>query len=476
MDKVFKEQESMGIIERINNLPEFIREHPNHSFLPHMGIFKMDRETTKCRIVYLSNLCQQDSSKPSISHNQAIYSGPNLNQKLSSAILHLRFGQKLLCFDLCKAFNNLALNDTDSNRLLCLWFRNVEKLYFTVVGYRNLRLSFGLRCSPALLLLALYKILILDVDCDDSKLLQLKKMIYQLCYMDNCAVAYDSSEELLWAYQQLESIFEPYKFYLQQYISNDFALQDHIDNEISTETNEKVKLLGLSWDRKQDSLSTKPISLNIQARTKREVLQSIASQYDLFNFNGPILNRSRLFLHQLQCNKDLGWDKELDADVRRQWRNIAKQANAASVAEIPRVFGSREDTYRLLAFSDSSKQMFGVVIYIQNIPTGKVSFVFAKNRIVNKQMESKSMPSLELQGITLAVEEITSLYEELSGISCTMPIKISELIVYSDSFVALSWVVKIQPIASLAAYLSSSLKKLTTFQVPNFCLMRQKVS
>ena len=343
-----------------------------------MGIFKMDRKTTKCRIVYLSNLCQQDSSKHFINHNQAIYSGPNLNQKPSSAILHLRFGQKLLCFDLCKAFNNLALSDTDSNRLLYLWFRNVEKEDFTVVGYRNIRLSFGLRCSPALLLLALYKILILEVEGDDNKLLQLKKMIYQLCYMDNCAVAYDSSEDLLWAYQQLESIFEPYKFYLQQYISNDAALQDHIDSKLSTETNGKVKLLGLSWDRKQDSLSTKPISLNIQDQTKREVLQSIASQYDLFNFNGPLLNRSRLFLHQLQCDKDLGWDQELNADVRRQWQNIAKQANTASVAEIQRVFGNREDTYRLLAFSDSSKQMFGVVIYMQNISTGKVSFVFAK--------------------------------------------------------------------------------------------------
>ena len=102
--------------------------------------------------------------------------------------------------------------------------------------------------------------------------------------------------------------------------------------------------------------------------------------------------------------------------------------------------GSREDTYRLLAFSDSSKQMFGVVIYMQNISTGKVSFVFAKNRIVNKQLESKSMPSLELQGITLAVEEIICLYEELWGSSCMMSIKICELIIYSDSFVALSWV------------------------------------
>ena len=61
MDKVFKEQESMGIIERIEDLEEFLQTHPSHSFLPHMGIFKLDRDTTKCRIVYLSNLCQSSS-------------------------------------------------------------------------------------------------------------------------------------------------------------------------------------------------------------------------------------------------------------------------------------------------------------------------------------------------------------------------------------------------------------------------------
>ena len=46
MDRVFKEQEESGIIERIENLDEYLEQHPEHSFLPHMGVFKLDRETT----------------------------------------------------------------------------------------------------------------------------------------------------------------------------------------------------------------------------------------------------------------------------------------------------------------------------------------------------------------------------------------------------------------------------------------------
>lgn len=441
MDQVFKDQEKDGIIERIDDLDKFLIDHPSHSFMPHTGVFKLGRETTKCRVVYLSNLCQKNlNGNVSVSHNQAIYPGPNLNQKITSALLHLRFGSHILCFDICKAFNNLALDDIDSNRLLCLWYKNVEKDDFTVVAYRNMRLSFGLRCSPALLLLALYKILILDNENCDNGIVELKKLIYQLCYMDNCAVACDSSQDLEWSYKQLKGIFEPYRFYLQQYVTNDDCLQELIDFEYGVQTSEEVKLLGLVWNRTEDSLSTRPISLDMKANTKRAILSTVASQFDLYNFNGPLLNRSRLFLHELQCNKTLDWDTVLDKDLQRQWQNIVKQANAAPVIKVPRFVGSRNDSYKLIAFSDSSKIIMGVVVYIQSMTTGKVSFVIAKNRIVSGQMSTKSIPSLELQGIALAVECLLDLYDELSGNNCVNPINIIDLQVYSDSLVALSWI------------------------------------
>ena len=50
IDEVFKTQEMSGIIEKIDNLNQFIIENPQCSFLPFMGIFRPHKETTKVRV------------------------------------------------------------------------------------------------------------------------------------------------------------------------------------------------------------------------------------------------------------------------------------------------------------------------------------------------------------------------------------------------------------------------------------------
>ena len=121
-----------------------------------MGVFKLNKQTTKCRIVYLSNLCQSNFNNITIFHNQAIHSGPCLNAKLSSSLIYLKFGKSLLIFDLQKAFNQLVLSDKDSAKLLTLWYKDVTNSDFSLICYKNVRLPFGFRCSPTLLMLALY--------------------------------------------------------------------------------------------------------------------------------------------------------------------------------------------------------------------------------------------------------------------------------------------------------------------------------
>ena len=80
MDESFKEQVKLGILEPIPDLEGFMQENPGYSFLAHMGVFRLKRETTKCRVVYLSNLCGNDSGLPvTVSHNQAMHSSPSLN-------------------------------------------------------------------------------------------------------------------------------------------------------------------------------------------------------------------------------------------------------------------------------------------------------------------------------------------------------------------------------------------------------------
>ena len=55
VDKVFKEQEKLGVIKKIPNLNQFMSDNPQCSFLPHMCVIRMSSQSTKYRVEYLSN-------------------------------------------------------------------------------------------------------------------------------------------------------------------------------------------------------------------------------------------------------------------------------------------------------------------------------------------------------------------------------------------------------------------------------------
>ena len=64
----------------------------------------------------------------------------------------------------------------------------------------------------------------------------------------------------------------------------------------------------------------------------------------------------------------------------------------------------------------------------------------AKNKVINKNLESKSIPNLELQALDYAVEMSMDVFKELSGDFCLCPININKIFVVSDSSVALNCV------------------------------------
>lgn len=436
IDDVFKQQLRDGVIEKVGNI-NCIRNQ-NVSFLPHMPVFKPGSLTTKVRVVFLSNLCESSLNRLTMSHNQTISPGPCLNEKITTAVTNLRFGEYLLTYDLKRAFLQIGLNEVDSNRLLFLWFKDVANNDFEVVAYRNLRLPFGLRASPAMLMLAMFKILCIDSECDSYNLKSFKRLLYALLYMDNGAYS-GNLQDLSWAYNNIHSVFDPYGFHLQQITSNVRSIQLDADSRCGEETPDEVRLLGLNWQRSTDKLYSNRISLNSKANTKRSILKSIASQYDIHNFQGPILNRARIFLHKLQCDKDLGWDAKLDDKLCHEWSVISSQANKSPQIYIDRYVGERDHRYKLICFSDASKYIYAVVLYLQDLDTGRVSFLTARNRFVNSQLEKKTIPDLELQAVALGVATLIDIVDQLSGEKCVCPIKIVKLELYTDSMITLHW-------------------------------------
>lgn len=438
VDETLREQENVGIIERVFNIESFKKEYPQYSFLAHMPIFRLEKSTSKCRVVYLSNIAEKCPNAPlKVSHNMAIHAGPTLNQKLAVSLIHMRFDKYLLTYDLKKAFNQLELNPSDQSRLLFLWFRNVNKNDFTPIVYKSKRLPFGLRCSPFDLMISLYHMLVIDTEDDSDKVQSLKKNLYHLLYMDNGGSTSNSESELKWQLEEIPKVFREYKFDIQQVHTNCKEVQSLVKEEGVSD--KEIKLLGLNWNKESDTLSTRKIQLDSNANTKRTILSTIASHFDVFNFTLPLLNRARIFLHRLQCNQELRWDDELDSASLREWKNITRQVNSSPNIVIPRQIGPRNHEYNLVTFSDASRDFFGVVVYLQDLTDNSLHFLTARNRIISKQLKLKSIPSLEMNAVSLGAETLIELYNDLAGSNCMVPLNIRNLILYTDSTCCLHW-------------------------------------
>ena len=433
VDEVIKEQVDLKVIEPIPNLEDFVKSNPDSAFIAHMPIFKESSKTTKCRMVLLSNL-KENSDKFSVSHNQAMNPGAQLNRPIEISSSLLRFDKNLLIFDLKRAFLQLKLNDDDKNKMCILWFKDALNGDFTIQPYRCLRVPFGLRCSGTLLMLALFHILVHNVDeFDDLK--ELKKLLFECFYVDNGGVT--SNSPLVSEFSKLPGIFEPYGFELQEYATNDKRL---IEENPDIFGEKCTKLLGLEWNTRADTLSPPKFFLNKHAKTKRTILSSIASNYDIFNICGPMLNRARIFMHDLQNDSKLGWDETLEAPLLKTWQNIANQLNESPRVEINRNVGSRSSQYELLAYVDASKQFYGTAVYLFDKNENKVSFLLAKNKMITKNLKSKSVASLELMALEFGVKVLQKLKSEFSGNKTMFPINIDKLRIFTDSSICLDWI------------------------------------
>ena len=124
----------------------------------------------------------------------------------------------------------------------------------------------------------------------------------------------------------------------------------------------------------------------------------------------------------------MSWDTKLSTELVRQWKNIVIQANCSLLLEIKRFPEKIGDSYNLIAFTDSSSMFFGCVLYFKNLWTNEVNFLLAKNHIFNKSLDSKSIPSLELQTIAFTSEVLIETLHDLSGDYCFFPIAILNIL------------------------------------------------
>ena len=412
---VFREQEREGIIERILVDPKNFKDYV---WIPHRPVFKTEEQaTTKIRPVFN---CSLKTNKQGCSLNEAAYPGINLMADLLEMILKFRVDRHVLLADIKKAFLMIKLQYQEDKNKFCFFLKEGNNL----ACFRYTTLIFGFNCSPFILnyVLKYHAQRFATDECTD--------MLLNNFYVDNLVKTSNSLEHLVKLYKESQVRMSEGNFSLK-YNTNNSSLQELIVNDGNfVEHGAKTeKVLGYIYSPKKDSISINVDKINPQAATKREVLSETSKVFDPLPLCLPVTIRGHLLMRDLWVEK-LTWDEEIPSEYQKIWKELSKDLCELGSLSFTRNVVDSDGPGSLYLFSDASKDnAYGFVAYLRQ--NGVCNNIFSKGKVV--PVARKSLPSLELLGVYLAIKCLKTLLNVYSNIT------IKEIIMAVDAQVVLSW-------------------------------------
>ena len=239
-DGVFQKQLNDGIIERVPQSEEGLR---GCHFLPHHGVIREDKETTKLRVVF-----DGDGLKD-LSLNDCLEKGPNTTPHIFDILLKFRAYPIGIVADVEKAFHQIVVAPKDRNMLKFLWYEDIGIQNPQIIQYQFCRLVFGLTPSPAILTETIQhhvtRYLLVEPE--------ICKILASGFYVDDFTSGAQTVEEGLNIYQKAKLLMQQGGFNLRKWNTNSQMLRQRINlAEGDTSETLEVKILGVKWDTERD--------------------------------------------------------------------------------------------------------------------------------------------------------------------------------------------------------------------------------
>ena len=417
--KIFDEQEQAGIIEPIQVNSEFSPD--NYKWLPHYPIVRQDDlvNTTKIRPVF--NCSYKTKGSPSL--NDASFAGVDLVNKMLDVIMYARTNSNILLGDIEKAFLQIRLEShSDRNKFAFMLYKDGK--YHV---YRYTTIIFGFNCSPFILQCVLQK------HADNTNDPTMQDLIKNKMYVDNLVYTYNNVNIAKEVVGRMSNELSEASFRLREFAGNDSELIKSLPpNNVTGKTT--VKLLGYAYNTKTDQLSLKVGNLNRQAATRRQILSTLSEVFDPVGIATPLTINSKLLMRSIADLK-IGWDEPVPTNIIQQFYKLCdvyeRYANSYVISRKMMDVNTPAD---IAIFADASKTAYGFVAYL--IQGNQQNFMFSKTKLSPRP--TKTLPSLELMSVYLALKCITNIVYSNNLKS----VKFNNVIVYSDSQVALAWLLK----------------------------------
>ena len=401
--------------------------------LPHFPVVRMDRATTKVRIVFDASARVNGTSL-----NDVIHQGPKLQQNLNHVLLRFRRFPIAIGCDISEMYLQIQLTQEDRPYHRFLW-RNCEVEKDPVI-YEFTRVMFGVNCSPFLAQLVTQA----HARSMRDRFPLAAEAVLESTYMDDSLDSARSVEEAVQQYKELMQLWGDAGMCARKWVSNskevlaeippdDRVVQVDLATDISLPS---LKTLGVLYLAEEDVFSFKldPLPASFQC-TKRNVLRKISTIYDPLGFLTPVTVSAKVLLQEMWA-EGFEWDELIPRNLEdrvRQW-----------FSELPGLADIRVDRCLMLpvnddcaatlhVFADASTIAYGAVAYVRSQQaTGevKVRFVASKSRVA--PVEAVTVPRLELLAAVVGLQLAEMVTKALNFL-------MTEVVFWSDSLNVLYW-------------------------------------
>jgi len=428
-DESIRKHIQKGYVKRV----EFFTEQPAVKwYLPHFPVIRMDRTTTKTRVVF-----DASAKYNRVSLNDVIYCGPKLQQELFDVLLRFRRYPIAIVCDITEMYLQIMLSPTDRSCHRFLW-KNLENEN-EICEYEFTRLVFGVNVSPFLAQFVIRH----HAQKLQENYGRATETVLQSTYMDDSMDSVVNEKEGISLYRQLSELWEKAGMHAHKWLSNSQEVLDAVppqDRASQLELDENgslaVKTLGIIWKANEDvfTFKSKPIESYFKP-TKRNVLKKVATLFDPLGFLSPFTITAKILMQEMWV-VGVDWDDPLPSDVVRKVNSWFTELEQLPNVKIPRSLQEKHNVIKvsLHTFVDASQAAYGAVVYQRIEYEGhrlSVRLVTAKTKVA--PIQSVSIPRLELMGACLGNKLTQSIIEVFS-------IPVQDVVFWSDSTNVLWWI------------------------------------
>lgn len=253
-------------------------------YLPHHGVIKETNSSTKLRVVFDASA----KNNRGVSLNDALLTGPVLQDNLIDIILHFRFYQIALTADLQKMYRQILVHPDDCDLQRILWRFSSDG---PVEEYRLNTVTYEQSCAPYLAVRCLRQLAIEGKE----RYPMASHALLNDTYIDDIITRTNTVENARILQNQLHDLLREGGFEAHKWCSNtEHALAEVPINlresnlSLSIDANDIIRTLGLEWNPISDEFYFRA-QMTTRVCTKREMLSSISKLFDPLELIGPVL-------------------------------------------------------------------------------------------------------------------------------------------------------------------------------------------